>query len=164
MATSHLKDPNSTTTNLDEACPLDTSYAHLPHLDSPSLSSELQDHSIVDIIEIELLPESEGQLDHTYLSPTDVFSEHHDNELFLLQKSLMLQMTISTIMTLITERFKMTSSSMPPTLATPLHYPNSWHDTTVKTRIPLMIQAQYQPLPKLHVIIPSNLRVLITQW
>ena len=85
MATSHLKDPNSTTTNLDEACPLDTSYAHLPHLDSPSLSSELQDHSIVDIIEIELLPESEGQLDHTYLSPTDVFSEHHDYELFLLQ-------------------------------------------------------------------------------
>ena len=86
MATSHLKDPISTTTNLDEACPLDTSCYHLSHLDSPYLSSELQDNSIVDSVEIELLPESEGQLDHTKLSPTDVFSEHHDYELFLLQK------------------------------------------------------------------------------
>ena len=86
VATSHLKDPISTTTNLDEACPLDTSCDHLPHLDSPSLSSELQDNSIVDSVEILLLPESEGQLDHTNLSPTDVFSEHHEYELFLLQK------------------------------------------------------------------------------
>ena len=83
--TSHLKDPIITTTNLDEACPLDTSCDHLIHLDSPSLSSELQDNSSVDSVEIEFLPESEGQLDHTYLSPTDVFSEHHDYELFLLQ-------------------------------------------------------------------------------
>ena len=36
VATSHLKDPISTTTNLDEACPLDTSCDHLRHLDSPS--------------------------------------------------------------------------------------------------------------------------------
>ena len=71
---------------MDEACPLDTSCDHLLHLDSPSLSSELQDNSGVDSAEIELLPESEGQLDHTMLSPTDVFSEHHDYELFLLQK------------------------------------------------------------------------------
>ena len=85
MATSHLKDPISTTINLDEACPLDTSYDHLPHLNSPSLSSELQDISSVDSVEIELLHESEGQLDHTYLSPTYVFSEHNDFELFLLQ-------------------------------------------------------------------------------
>ena len=82
VATSHLKDPISTTINLDEACTLDTSYAHLPHLDSPSLSPELQDNSSVDSIEIEFLPESEEQLDHTKLSPTDVFSEHHDYELF----------------------------------------------------------------------------------
>ena len=86
MATSHLKDPISTTTNLDEACSLDTSCDLLHLLDSPSLSSELQDNSSVDSIEIEFLPESEGQLDHTTLSPTDVFSEHHDYELFLLQK------------------------------------------------------------------------------
>ena len=84
--TSHLKDPISATTNLDEGCPLDTSCDNLLHLDSPSLSSELQDNSSVDSVEIELLPESEGQLDHTNLSPTDVFSEHHDYELFLLQK------------------------------------------------------------------------------
>ena len=86
VSTSYLKDPISTTTNLDEACPLDTSCDHLRHLDSPSLSSELQDNSSVDSVEIELLPESEGQLYHANLSPTDVFSEHHDYELFLLQK------------------------------------------------------------------------------
>ena len=88
VATSHLKDPTSTTTNLDEACPLDTCCDHLLHLDSPSLSSEPQDNSSVDSVEIELLPESEGKLDHTYHSPTDVFSEHHEYELFLLQKEL----------------------------------------------------------------------------
>ena len=86
VATSHLKGPISTTTNLDEACPLGTSCDHLIHLDSPSLSSELQDNSSVDSVEIEFLPESEGQLDYTYLSPKDVFSEHHRYELFLLQK------------------------------------------------------------------------------
>ena len=80
------------------------------------------------------------------------------------KRSLMHQMTMTTIMTFIPVRFKMTSSSMPPTLATPLHYPNLWHNTTVKTRSALMVQVQYQPLPKLHVIIPSNLSVLITQW
>ena len=84
----HLRDPTSTTTNLDEPYPLDTSCDHLLHLDSPSLSSEPQDNSIVDSVEIELLPESEGKLDHTYHSPTDVFSEHHEYELFLLQKEL----------------------------------------------------------------------------
>ena len=86
VATSHLEDPISTTTNLDEACPLDTSCDHLLHLDSPSLSPELQYNSSVDSVEIEFLPESEGQLDYTKHSPTDLFSEHHDYELFLLQK------------------------------------------------------------------------------
>ena len=86
VATSHLRDPISTTTNLDEVCPLDTSCDHLLHLDSHSLSSELQDNSSADSAEIEFLSESEGQLDHTYHSPTDVFSEHHEYELFLLQK------------------------------------------------------------------------------
>ena len=88
VATSHLEDPISTTTNLDEAYPLDTSCDHLLHLDSPSLSPELQYNSSVDSDEIEFLPESERQLDHTNLSPTDVFSEHHDYKLFLLQKEL----------------------------------------------------------------------------
>ena len=88
VATSHLKDPISTTTNLDEACPLDTSCDRLMYLDSPSLSSELQDNSSVDSVEIEFLSESEGQLDHTKHSPTDLFSEHHDYELFLLQNEI----------------------------------------------------------------------------
>ena len=85
---SHLSDPTTTTTNLDETYPLDTSCDHLLHLDSPSLSSELQDTSSVDSVEIEFLPESEGKLDHTYISPTHVFSGHHDYELFLLQKEI----------------------------------------------------------------------------
>ena len=42
----------------------------------------------VDSVEIEFLPESEGHLDHTKNSPTDLFSTHHDYELFLLQKEL----------------------------------------------------------------------------
>ena len=72
----------------DEACTLDTSCDYLLHLDSPSLSPELQYNSSVDSVEIEFLPESEGQLDHTKNSPTDLFSTHHDYELFLLQKEL----------------------------------------------------------------------------
>ena len=88
MATSCLRDPISTTTNLDEACPLGTPCDLPLLLDSPSLSSELQDYSSVASVEVEVLPESEGKLDHTYHSPTDVFSEHHEYELFLLQKEL----------------------------------------------------------------------------
>ena len=87
VTTSHLEDPISTTTNLDETYPLDAPCEFLPILESPSLSSELQDYSSVDSVEIEFLPESEGQLD-TNLSPTDVFSEHHDYELFLLQNEI----------------------------------------------------------------------------
>ena len=58
----------------------------MPHLYSPILSSELQYNSNADSVEIEFLPQSEGQLVHTNFTPTDVFSEHHDYELFLLQK------------------------------------------------------------------------------
>ena len=58
---------------LDEACPLDTSCDYLLHLDFPSLSPELQYNSSVDSVEIEFLPESEGQLDHTKNSPKDLF-------------------------------------------------------------------------------------------
>ena len=85
---SHLSDPTTTTTNLNVTCTLDTSCDHLLHLDSPSLSSELQDNSSVDSVEIEFLSESEGNWDHTNLSPIDVFSGHQDYELFLLQKEI----------------------------------------------------------------------------
>ena len=100
---------------MNETCSLDSSCDHLLHLDSPSLSSELQDNSIVEntetesvpdfedllqldstsvssrdtsSIEIEFVSESEGQLDNANLSPTDIFFEHHDYELFLLQKEI----------------------------------------------------------------------------
>ena len=85
---SHLSDPTSTTTNLDEIFPLDTSCGHLLHLDSHSLSSEPQDNSSVDSVEIEFILESEGKLDHTNISPIDIFSGHHDYELFLLQEEI----------------------------------------------------------------------------
>ena len=39
-------------------------------------------------------------------------------------------LTISTIMTLMSVKIKMTSSFMPPTLGTTLYYPNSWHNKT----------------------------------
>ena len=68
--------------------PLDTSCDHLVRLDSPSLSSEPQHTSSVDSVENEFLPESEGKMDHTKLSPTDIFSGHHDYELLLLQKKI----------------------------------------------------------------------------
>ena len=111
----HLSNSTSTSTNLNETFSLDTSCDHLLHLDSPSLPSELQDNPIVEStepesvpdfeyllrldstsvssqdtssIEIEFLSESEGQLDNANLSPTDIFLEHHDYELFLLQKEI----------------------------------------------------------------------------
>ena len=108
-------DSTSTTTLLNKTCPVNTSCDHLSHLDHPNISSDLADNSTVgsteaesildseDLlqldsisvssqatcsIETEFLPEFEGSLDHTNLSPTDVFSGHHDYELFLLQKEI----------------------------------------------------------------------------
>ena len=104
-------DSASTTTSLNKTCLLNISCDHQLHLDHRSTSHELQDHSIVgsaaaefilyseDLfllysisvssqvtcsIETDFLPEFEGQLDHTNLSPTDGFSGCHDYELFLL--------------------------------------------------------------------------------
>ena len=48
---SHLSDSTSPTTNFNETCSLDTSCDHLLHLDSPSLSSELQHISSVESLE-----------------------------------------------------------------------------------------------------------------
>ena len=52
-------------------------------MDSISVSSQATCN-----IETEFLPEFEGQLEDTNLSPTDVFSRHHDYEMFLLQKEI----------------------------------------------------------------------------
>ena len=159
---SHLSDSTSTTHSLNETCSLDTSGDHFLHLDSPSLSSELQNTSSVESVEPEPVPdfedllqldstrvssqdtssieiehvsESEGQLDNANLSPTYVFLEQPDNELFLLQKRLMHHLTISVIrkVMLLKSYVKMTPFSfMLPTLATLFHCPNSWDNTTVK--------------------------------
>ena len=113
---SHLSDSTSTTTNLNETFSLDTSQCdHLLHLGSPSLSSELQDTSIVEStetesipdfedllqldptsvssqdtssIEIEFVSEFEGKLDNTNLSPTDVLSMQHDYDLSQLNQEI----------------------------------------------------------------------------
>ena len=105
----------STITLVNKTCPVNTSCDHLPHLGHPNISSDLTDNSTVgstepesileseDLlqldsisvssqatcsIEAEFLPEFEKQLDHTNLSPTDVFSGHYDYELFLLHKEI----------------------------------------------------------------------------
>ena len=85
---SHLSDSTSTTTNLNERCSLDTSCDHLLHLDSPSLSSELQDTSSVESVEIELVPGFEEPLERNKFSPTDVFSVQHYYDLFLLNQQI----------------------------------------------------------------------------
>ena len=75
---SHLSASTSTTTNLNETCSLDASCDHQLHLDSPSLSSELQDTSSVESVEIEFVPDFEEPLESDKFSPTDVFSVQHD--------------------------------------------------------------------------------------
>ena len=59
-----------------------------PHLNYKPYQSIDYVNSSVDCVEIEFLAESEGQLGHPNHSPTDVFHEHHDYELFLLQKEI----------------------------------------------------------------------------
>ena len=39
-------------------------------------------------LKFEFVSESEGELDNANLSPTDILLEHHDYELFLLQKEI----------------------------------------------------------------------------
>ena len=160
VASSHLRDPISTTTNLDEVCTLDTSFFTWIH---PACHLNYKTTQVLIVLKLSFFL---NQKDN-WIIPSIHQQMFSLNTMSMncsyYKRSLMHQMTISTIMTFMPVRIKMTSSSMPPTLATSLHYPNSWHNTPVKTRIPLMIQVKYQPLPKLHVIIPSNLSVLITQ-
>ena len=122
-----------------------TSCDAVLHLESPNHSSEPQDTLSVESVEIEFIDESEEPLDNHKLPPTGVFLEHHDYDLLLHNQD-----------------FKMTLSCMSPTLATPLHYPNSWHNTTVKTCSPLILQVQYQLPSKPPVITPSTVNVLVT--
>ena len=127
MDKSHLSDSTSTTTNWNETCSLDTSCDHLLHLDSPSLSSELQDTSSVESVEIEFAPGVEEPLESNKFSPADVFSVQHDYDLFLLNQEINTQSdNLNHQDTHVCEsKVKMTSSFMALTLATILHYPNS---------------------------------------
>ena len=67
---------------------MDTSCDHLLHLDSPSLSSELQDTSSVESVEIEFVPDFEEPLERNKFSPTAVFRVQHDYDLFLLSEEI----------------------------------------------------------------------------
>ena len=73
---------------MNETCSLDTSCDHMFHLDSSSLSSELQDTSTVESVEIEFVPDFEKPLESNKFSPTDVFSVQHDYDLFLLNQEI----------------------------------------------------------------------------
>ena len=88
MDKSHLSDSTSTTTNLNVTCSLDTSCDHLLHLDSSSLSSELQDTSSNESVENEFVPDFEEPLESNKFSPRDVFSVQHDYDLFLLNQEI----------------------------------------------------------------------------
>ena len=112
---SHLSESTSTTTNLNESCSLDTSCDHLLHLDSPSLSSELQDTSSVESVEIEFVPDFEEPLESNKFSPADDSVYNMTMTCSYSIKRLILHLTISTIRTLMSvkSKVKMTSSFMP---------------------------------------------------
>ena len=77
MDKSHLSDSTSTTHSLNETYSLDTSGDHILHLDSPSLSSELQNTSSVKNDEPEPVPDLGDllQLDSTSVSSQDTSSK-----------------------------------------------------------------------------------------
>ena len=75
-------------TNLNETCSFYTSCDHLLHLDSSSLSSELQDTSSVESVEIEFVPDFEEPLESNKISSTEGFSVQHDYDLFLLNEEI----------------------------------------------------------------------------
>ena len=83
----HLSDSTSTTHSLNETCSLGTSGDHLLHLDSPSISSEIQITSIVESVEPEAVPDFEEllQLDSTSVSSQNTSSIKLN--LFLNQKN-----------------------------------------------------------------------------
>ena len=117
---------------MNETCSLDTSCDHLLHLDSPSLSSEPQDTSSV---EIEFVHDFERPLESNKFSPTDVFSVQHDYDSFLLNEE------IDTPSDNLNHQDAHVCENQGQddflTHATDLSHdfslPNSWHNTTVKT-------------------------------
>ena len=57
-------------------------------MDSPSLSSELQDTLNVESVELEFVPGFEEPLESKKFSPTDIFSVQHVYDLFLLNQEI----------------------------------------------------------------------------
>ena len=78
----------SSTTNLGVTCTLDTSCDHLLHLDFPSHSSDPQDTSSAESVEIEFIDEPEECLETNKSPTTDIFHEHHDYGLLLLNQEI----------------------------------------------------------------------------
>ena len=66
---------------MEEIIPYNQFVDQLPHLDSPSLSSELQGTSSVESVEMEFVPDFEEHLESNKFSPTDAFNVQHDYEL-----------------------------------------------------------------------------------
>ena len=79
---SHLSDSTSTSHRVNETCFLDTSDDPLLYLDSPSLSSELQNSSRAESVELEPVPDSEDLLllDSTSASSQDTSSNEIEFE------------------------------------------------------------------------------------
>ena len=84
----HLSVSTSTTTNLNVTCTLDISCDHLLHLYSLSHSSEPQDTPSVESVKIEIIDELEESLENNRHPLTDVFHEHYDYDLFLLNQEI----------------------------------------------------------------------------
>ena len=128
----HLSASISTIPNLDVTCTLDTSCDQLLHLDCSSHSSDPLDILSVESVEIEFIDYSEEPLEKIGIHQ-QMFSLNTMTMICSYStKTLIPHLTISTIRTLMSVKTNMTSSPMPPTLATALHYPNSWLITTMK--------------------------------
>ena len=182
----------STTTPMNKTCLLSTPCDHQLHCDHHSISPDLNHHSIVgsaepesilhseDLlqldsisvssqatwsIETEFLPEFEGQFDDTNLSPTYVFSGHHDYEMFLMQKEIDAPHDNLNhhVLHACEEQDQDVILTHATILSHTLALPQFMDITTMRTRIPQTHQAQYQPLFKPPVITLCILSVLITQ-
>ena len=97
-------------------------------MDSTSVSS--QDTSS---IEIEFVSDPEEPLESNKSSPNDVFSIQHDYDLSVLNEEIDTPShNLHHQDTHVYEKQDQDDFLIHATLATTLHYPNSWHNTTVK--------------------------------
>ena len=127
-------------------------------MDSPSLSSELQDTSSV---EIEFVLDFEQPSEINNFSPTDVFSVQHDYDLFLLNQEIdTASSNLNHQGTHVCEKqgqddFLIHATDLSHNFSLPQFM--TQHNCED-------LQVQFQLLPKLPVITPSIQFVLITQW